>query len=158
MLSHRAKISFTDIGGKYHLEYASTILCKYRCHSVGGKATNASLFSVCIATVLVTAVYAIYYFGPTLRKRSPFAQQLNDAREELHARRIRNQAGGSRANSIAREHQNVRLHEAMGSRPESFVASRPGSEANSRANSRPNSRPNSVYAAEAEVEVEPKDE
>ncbi|GFP56054.1 hypothetical protein ACSS6W_006265 [Trichoderma asperelloides] len=56
---------FTNIGassGK-NLEYASTIL-------------------FCIAFVLVLAVYVIYWKGPALRKRSPFAQRLADARAE----------------------------------------------------------------------------
>lgn len=48
---------FTNIGGKKHLQIASTIL-------------------FAIAFVLVLAVYAIYFYGPTLRARSPFAQQL----------------------------------------------------------------------------------
>lgn len=49
---------FTNVG----LEYASTILA-------------------CIATLLVLAVYVIYWKGPVLRKNSRFAQQLADARE-----------------------------------------------------------------------------
>ncbi|KAM0483798.1 hypothetical protein ACHAPX_002297 [Trichoderma viride] len=56
---------FTNIGassGK-NLEYASTIL-------------------FCIAFILVLAVYVIYWKGPALRKRSPFAQRLADARAE----------------------------------------------------------------------------
>ena len=48
---------FTNIGGKKHLQDASTIL-------------------FCIAFVLVIAVYVIYWKGPVLRERSPFAQQL----------------------------------------------------------------------------------
>lgn len=63
---------FTNIGGKDHLEYASTILA-------------------CIAFVLVIAVYVIYWKGPELRKRSPFAQQLKDARmgdEQTPSRRV----------------------------------------------------------------------
>ncbi|KAK0928214.1 hypothetical protein LTR91_009670 [Friedmanniomyces endolithicus] len=62
---------FTNIGassGK-NLEYACTILA-------------------CIALVLVLAVYAIYYWGPTLRKRSPFAQQLQSARADEGGRRV----------------------------------------------------------------------
>ncbi|KAJ4246541.1 hypothetical protein NW762_013482 [Fusarium torreyae] len=56
---------FSNIGassGK-NLEYASTIL-------------------FCISFVLVVAVYIIYWKGPTLRKRSPFAQQLAGQRQE----------------------------------------------------------------------------
>ena len=56
---------FTNIGagtGK-NLEYASTILAG-------------------ISLVLVLAVYVIYWKGPALRKRSPFAQRLASARTE----------------------------------------------------------------------------
>ncbi|KAM0551844.1 hypothetical protein ACHAPJ_008180 [Fusarium lateritium] len=56
---------FSNIGadsGK-NLEYASTIL-------------------FCISFVLVVAVYVIYWKGPALRKRSPFAQQLAGQRQE----------------------------------------------------------------------------
>ncbi|OAA45620.1 Major facilitator superfamily domain, general substrate transporter [Metarhizium rileyi] len=55
---------FENIGassGK-NLEYASTIL-------------------FCISFVLVCAVYIIYWKGPALRHRSPFAQKLADARQ-----------------------------------------------------------------------------
>ncbi|EFY86599.1 hypothetical protein J3458_004436 [Metarhizium acridum] len=55
---------FKNIGassGK-NLEYASTIL-------------------FCISFVLVAAVYVIYWKGPALRHRSPFAQKLADARQ-----------------------------------------------------------------------------
>ncbi|KAI2617206.1 MFS general substrate transporter [Hypomontagnella submonticulosa] len=47
-----------------NLEYASTIL-------------------FCIAFVLVIAVYVIYWKGPTLRKRSPFAQSLAQGAAEF---------------------------------------------------------------------------
>lgn len=55
---------YTNIGRSKgrNLEYASTIL-------------------FCIATVLVAAVYVIYWKGPVLRKRSPFAQQLDAERK-----------------------------------------------------------------------------
>jgi MFS family permease len=46
-----------------NLEYAVTILA-------------------CISFVLVIAVYVIYWKGPVLRKRSPFAQALANARDE----------------------------------------------------------------------------
>jgi len=61
---------FTNIGkasGK-NLEYACTIL-------------------FCISFLLVTAVYVIYWKGPALRARSPFAQQLASARQEDGGRR-----------------------------------------------------------------------
>ena len=54
---------FQNIGGDKHLQDASTIL-------------------FCIAFVLVIAVYVIYWKGPVLRARSPFAQQLNAARKQ----------------------------------------------------------------------------
>lgn len=56
---------FENIGASSgrNLEYASTIL-------------------FCISFVLVIAVYVIYWKGPVLRKRSPFAQRLADARQE----------------------------------------------------------------------------
>ncbi|ODM15976.1 hypothetical protein SI65_08410 [Aspergillus cristatus] len=73
---------FTNIGGKRHLEYASTIL-------------------FCISVPLVVSVYVIYWYGPTLRKRSPFAQQLSDARIEGNASRRASATAfaGSRAQS-----------------------------------------------------------
>lgn len=56
---------FTNIGAETgrNLEYACTIL-------------------FCIAFVLVVAVYVIYWKGPVLRKRSPFAQQLAGAKSQ----------------------------------------------------------------------------
>jgi len=66
---------YTNIGGKHHLEYASTILA-------------------CIALLLVSAVYVIYWKGPVLRARSPFAQQLQTARANNEGRRVSSVAGG----------------------------------------------------------------
>lgn len=62
---------FTNIGAASgnNLEYACTIL-------------------FCIAFVLVIAVYVIYWKGPVLRRRSPFACQLADARAEDGGRRV----------------------------------------------------------------------
>ncbi|KAK1148584.1 hypothetical protein N8T08_009592 [Aspergillus melleus] len=73
---------FTNIGGERHLEYASTIL-------------------FCISVILVISVYVIYWYGPTLRKRSPFAQQLSNARAEgaANSRRPSTANLGSRAAS-----------------------------------------------------------
>jgi hypothetical protein len=68
-----------------HLAYASTIL-------------------FCISFVLVAAVYVVYWKGPVLRARSPFAQQLNAAKEETPGgRRVSALPGlyGSRHNSFA---------------------------------------------------------
>lgn len=52
---------------------------------------------VCISVLLVATVYIIYFYGPILRKRSPFAQQLMDRRAEMQTQ-IRS-ANASRANS-----------------------------------------------------------
>ena len=60
---------FTNIGGKKHLQIATTIL-------------------FAISFVLVIAVYVIYWKGPALRERSPFAQQLKDARDDNGGRRV----------------------------------------------------------------------
>lgn len=49
--------------------------------------------AVCISVPLVASVYVIYWYGPTLRKRSPFAQQLSD---EKQAQNRRASAMGSR--------------------------------------------------------------
>ena len=56
---------FENIGASTgrNLEYACTIL-------------------FCISFVLVVAVYVIYWKGPELRKRSPFAQKLAGARQD----------------------------------------------------------------------------
>lgn len=54
---------FTNIGGKRHLEIANTIL-------------------FAVSLILVAAVYVIYIHGPTLRKRSPFAQRLSQRATE----------------------------------------------------------------------------
>lgn len=68
---------FQNIGADVglNLEYACTILA-------------------CISFVLVIAVYVVYWKGPVLRKRSPFAQQLAGAREEQ-------QTGGRRLSYVS---------------------------------------------------------
>ncbi|GAQ06518.1 hypothetical protein ALT_3839 [Aspergillus lentulus] len=115
---------FENIGGKRHLEYASTIL-------------------FCISFVLVVAVYVIYWCGPYLRQRSTFAQQLSVARHDvevdLNVRQLSRIPTGSRANSLARSRQDLRIRQALGSRQGSYVASRGPSRAGSRAQSRRNS-------------------
>ncbi|KAK1731945.1 major facilitator superfamily transporter [Colletotrichum acutatum] len=75
---------FTNIGagtGK-NLEYACTIL-------------------FCISFILVVAVYVIYWKGPTLRARSPFAQKLAGARDDAGGRRVSHVGGADRPASIA---------------------------------------------------------
>ena len=74
---------FQNIGAAsgHNLEYALTILA-------------------CISFVLVIAVYVIYWKGPVLRARSPFAQQLAGARSDNGGRRASGVAPpGSRGNS-----------------------------------------------------------
>ncbi|KAJ5002836.1 putative efflux pump kojT [Colletotrichum sp. SAR 10_66] len=69
---------FQEIGaasGK-NLEYACTIL-------------------FCIAFVLVAAVFVIYWKGPALRARSPFAQKLADAKDDAGGRRPSHVEGGA---------------------------------------------------------------
>ncbi|TVY29300.1 Efflux pump [Lachnellula hyalina] len=92
---------FSNIGSN-PLAYASTIL-------------------FCISFVLVMAVYVIYWKGPVLRHRSPFAQQLEAARNEHSERRESRVPMGSRANSFARSAQNVSIRQNLGSRQNSYV-------------------------------------
>ena len=92
---------FSNIGGKKHLQYGSTILA-------------------CIAFVLVIAVYVIYWKGPVLRERSPFAQQLKDAANEAPE-------GGRRASYVpGRGYGSI----ATGAQPEGAPGSRRPSYAN----------------------------
>lgn len=127
---------FENIGGKNHLADASTIL-------------------FCISFILVIAVYVIYWKGPVLRKRSPFAQQLSDARAEItdnSGRRLSRMPSGARANSFARSQQNLRIRQTMGSRQNSFAGSKPQSRqpsfaADRAARSAANSRKNSIANA-----------
>ncbi|KAJ9653495.1 hypothetical protein H2198_007337 [Neophaeococcomyces mojaviensis] len=63
----------------------------------------------CISSLLVVAVYIIYWKGPVLRKRSPFAQQLSEARQDTDGRRLSyvpssGARRASRAYSSASEH------------------------------------------------------
>jgi hypothetical protein len=96
---------YSNIGGK-PLQYASTILA-------------------CIASLLVVAVYVIYWKGPVLRKRSPFAEQLSNARGEGGSRRVSVISGayGSRRQSYATPNSRRGSLALPGSKP----GSRPGS-------------------------------
>lgn len=100
---------YSNIGDQ-PLQYASTILA-------------------CIATLLVLAVYVIYWKGPVLRKRSPFAQQLNDARKDAdtgEARRVSVISGayGSRRQSYAQPSSRRGSMALPGSRTGSLAGSR----------------------------------
>jgi len=94
---------FTNIGSN-PLAYASTIL-------------------FCISFCLVIAVYVIYWKGPVLRKRSPFAQQLSDARQDSGnmGRRVSRISTGGRQGSFARSQQSLRIRQSMGSRQNSHA-------------------------------------
>lgn len=107
---------FTNIGGKQHLQIASTIL-------------------FCISFVLVIAVYVIYWYGPVLRKRSPFAQQLHAARQEDSGRRMSSFAayggsnGGSRMGSRSQSYSGAKgsstgVAPGLGSRQQSYAQKR----------------------------------
>ncbi|RDW62362.1 hypothetical protein BP6252_11795 [Coleophoma cylindrospora] len=126
---------FTNIPGR-PLEYANTILA-------------------CISFVLIIAVYVIYWKGPALRKRSPFAEQLKD-RNAVQTERdhkplsrhpsithpatpgqARPLAG--RSQSYSRAQQEARLRQATGSRHHSGFNSRSNSQPGSAAVSRQHS-------------------
>ncbi|KAK3175338.1 hypothetical protein OEA41_002585 [Lepraria neglecta] len=100
---------FTNIGGKQHLQIASTIL-------------------FAISFVLVIAVYVIYWKGPVLRARSPFAQQLKDARNDNGGRRVSFLPTGYGSQPSSRHES--RRGSRMGSRKASYVG-RAGSRGNS---------------------------
>jgi MFS family permease len=103
----------TDIGSHHkpprNLQYGNTIL-------------------FCISFVLVIAVYIIYWKGPELRARSPFAQQLHNARTDSDGRRLSyvpsraSRPSQSRASSFARSQQDLRIRQTMGSRRQSQAA------------------------------------
>lgn len=99
---------FTNIGGEKHLQDASTILA-------------------CISFVLVLAVYVIYWKGPVLRKRSPFACQLAAESKEEGGRRASFVPSGAymsdnRRESMARRRSSMAA--GMASRNQSYAAQR----------------------------------
>ncbi|CAF9903193.1 MAG: hypothetical protein HETSPECPRED_000149 [Heterodermia speciosa] len=91
---------YTNIGGQKHLQDAGTIL-------------------FCISFVLVIAVYVIYFKGPVLRARSPFAQQLNQAAQDNGGRRASYIPSGSYSSNPG-----SRRGSRMGSRSASFQRGR----------------------------------
>ncbi|KAL9011351.1 MAG: hypothetical protein Q9173_003794 [Seirophora scorigena] len=97
---------FNNIGGDQHLQIASTIL-------------------FAISFVLVIAVYVIYWKGPVLRARSPFAQQLHAAREESGGRRMSYVSyGGSRSQSRAGKQSSAGGMPGLGPRQQSYAQKR----------------------------------
>ncbi|KAI6246276.1 putative efflux pump kojT [Erysiphe necator] len=96
---------FTNIGTN-PIAYASTILAG-------------------ISLLLVMAVYIIYWKGPELRHRSPFAQQLSDARAVQETPGLMDDKfpSGPLAKAVVRSQQDHRIRHALGSRTPSIVAS-----------------------------------
>ena len=64
---------------------------------------NATTILFCISFLLVVSVFVVYWKGSVLRKRSPFAQQLQRAIAQNGGRRVSLLQGlyGSRANSLS---------------------------------------------------------
>lgn len=75
---------YTNIGAEkgMNLEYASTIL-------------------FCISSVLVLAIYVIYWKGPELRRNSPFAQSLASGSGEHDGRKVSVSGDARRRSSVA---------------------------------------------------------
>ncbi|KAK0732080.1 major facilitator superfamily domain-containing protein [Lasiosphaeris hirsuta] len=94
---------YTNIGVARHLEIASTIL-------------------FCISLILVCAVYAVYYYGPALRKRSPFAESLASA--------VTSEVGGQPRRRLSRlsniEHVPARGHGPIRGRNHGFSMGQDG--------------------------------
>lgn len=88
----------TDIGRQDNMANASTVLGKLNIF------TFDLLILACIAVLLIIAAYVVYWTGPVLRKRSPFAQQLSDARagNEIRSHRPARLPTASTAKSLAR--------------------------------------------------------
>ncbi|KAJ5901549.1 sugar transporter [Penicillium taxi] len=60
---------YTNIGDRWHVEYASTILA-------------------CLSCLIVLPIYVFYWFGPQVRENSKFAQSLAADRKENQGRRL----------------------------------------------------------------------
>ncbi|KAG8527211.1 uncharacterized protein KY384_008641 [Bacidia gigantensis] len=75
--------------------------------------SDAFMILFCISIVLVAAVYVIYWYGPVLRKRSPFAQQLAKASQENNGRSMSvkptnyGSTSASRSASVARARSSI---------------------------------------------------
>lgn len=120
---------FTNIGSN-PLAYANTIL-------------------FCISFLLVIAVYVIYWKGPVLRKRSPFAQQLAGAKQEHEERKgsMSRVNTNARTASYARSNQETSVRRTLGSRQNSYAAYGRKSGQNTPAHSRPGSVHNGAGSA-----------
>ena len=60
---------YSYIGKRWHLEYASTVLA-------------------CLAVIVVIPVFVFYRYGPEIRRRSKFAQELAADRKKSEGRRV----------------------------------------------------------------------
>ena len=67
---------YSNVGGKFKLEYASTILA-------------------CLAVVVEVPIYIFYWKGEWFRSRSKFAQTLNAGGDKQGGRRVSSVSGGS---------------------------------------------------------------
>lgn len=60
---------YTNIGDKWQVEYATTVLA-------------------CLSCVVVLPIYVFYWKGPWIREKSKFAQSLADERQQNRGRRV----------------------------------------------------------------------
>ncbi|KUI67702.1 hypothetical protein VM1G_02568 [Cytospora mali] len=110
---------------------------------------NAIIILFCVSFLLVIAVYVIYWKGPALRKRSPFAESLAHGLDTEHQRPVapvvHTPADGAQTPVTPGVHRAQRPHFGPGSRTSSYtvareMASRNASRNASRAASRAPSR------------------
>lgn len=119
------------------LTFAATPFYKNIPGQNGKPLFNASIILFCISFLLVIAVYAIYWKGPALRKRSPFAESLAQGVDTEHHRHQRpSDAAGGAPDIIEPEkgaqtprtpggvHRAERPHFGPGSRTSSYNAAR----------------------------------
>lgn len=117
-----------------HLQYGNTIM-------------------FCIASLLVVAVYVIYWKGPVLRARSPFAQQLASAREETGGRRVSHIGGTGtpRPDMSRRSSYAAAQYATARSREASRQASRAGSPTGHRSKAQHQKHANNLHNALTEA-------
>lgn len=110
---------------------------------------NAIIILFCISFLLVVAVYVIYWKGPTLRKRSPFAESLAHGVDTTHQRPLTPgvnapKSGAQTPKSPGVVYRAQRPSFGPGSRTSSYIAARDVASRNaSRAASRVPSRQHS---------------
>lgn len=67
------------------------------------KLTYPSTILACIAAVLVAPIFMLYFYGPTVRRKSRFAQSLN---QENESTKIRKQVRDEKALGSAKHIEN----------------------------------------------------